>query len=237
MVCVCVSLRKDGSGIATVGGSLLAYSLQRRETCWTSYRCLNRCFSSVSSTCPGPIGLCSGRLTERLIPLGMVMRTQCHPCYMSFLLKTCFGPCRSLGGFSPRRSEFEPGSNRVGSVVDRAAVEQVFPEYFGFPFHSFIPLTAPQSSPSMIQGGYNRPLHCRSNSRVNFIPAPFINNDNYIIRTIFQTEVSCGFRYVFSQITGSASMRPRWLPSITVPVQLSPFQRPLHILGTNKVVS
>lgn len=85
-------MRKDGARIATVGGSLLANSLQRRATCWTSYRCLNRCFPSTSSTCPGPIGLCTGRLTNRTANIIRHdhERVQSNPCYRSFLLKTCF---------------------------------------------------------------------------------------------------------------------------------------------------
>jgi hypothetical protein len=33
-----------------------------------------------------------------------------------------------------RRPGFEPGSGHVGFVVDEVAQEQVFSEYFGFPF-------------------------------------------------------------------------------------------------------
>jgi hypothetical protein len=43
--------------------------------------------------------------------------------------------------------------------VDRAALGQVSSQYFGFPCHSFSPPTASQSSPSIIQGWYNRPIN------------------------------------------------------------------------------
>jgi hypothetical protein len=35
--------------------------------------------------------------------------------------------------FPPRLLEFEPGSDHVGIVVDKAALGHVFSEYFGFP--------------------------------------------------------------------------------------------------------
>jgi hypothetical protein len=40
-------------------------------------------------------------------------------------------------GFPPRRTGFTYGQH-VGFVVDKAALEQVFSEYFGFPCQSFI---------------------------------------------------------------------------------------------------
>jgi hypothetical protein len=55
-------------------------------------------------------------------------------------------------GFPLRWPGFEPGATNVGSVVDRAALRHDFFEYSGFPCHSFIPLTALQSPPYIIQG-------------------------------------------------------------------------------------
>jgi hypothetical protein len=49
-----------------------------------------------------------------------------------------------------------------GSVVDRAPVEWVFSEYFGYPCHPFIPLIATKSSSSIIQGWYNRQINGHS---------------------------------------------------------------------------
>jgi hypothetical protein len=60
----------------------------------------------------------------------------------------------------------------VGSVVDRAVLGQVSTEHFGFPCHTFIPLIAPQSSPFIIWGWYNRPINGRSNSGLDSTPAP-----------------------------------------------------------------
>jgi hypothetical protein len=40
---------------------------------------------------------------------------------------------RLVAGLSPRRSGFDPGSVHVGLVMDKVAMGQVFPEYFGFP--------------------------------------------------------------------------------------------------------
>jgi hypothetical protein len=59
----------------------------------------------------------------------------------------------------------------MGSVVDKA-LGQVSSEYFGFPCHSFIPLTAPQSSQPAIQVWYSRPTNGLSNSGLGSTPAP-----------------------------------------------------------------
>jgi hypothetical protein len=59
--------------------------------------------------------------------------------------------------------------------VDRAALRQVLFEYFHFSRHSFILLTVPQSSPSVIQGWYNKPINDRSNSGLGSTLAPWIN--------------------------------------------------------------
>jgi hypothetical protein len=46
-------------------------------------------------------------------------------------------------GFPLRRPVFDPGSSHVGSVVDRAALGQVFSEKSSFACHSFTPLIVP----------------------------------------------------------------------------------------------
>jgi hypothetical protein len=43
---------------------------------------------------------------------------------------------RLVAGFPSRRHGFEPGSDNVGFVVDKVALGQVFPEYFGSPTNS-----------------------------------------------------------------------------------------------------
>ena len=40
---------------------------------------------------------------------------------------------RLVYGLSPRRPGFDPGSVNMGFLVDKVALGQVFPEYFGFP--------------------------------------------------------------------------------------------------------
>jgi hypothetical protein len=55
--------------------------------------------------------------------------------------------------------------------MDRAELGQVSSQYFSFPCHSFIPLTAPLSSPSIIQGWYNRSINVRSNSALGYTQA------------------------------------------------------------------
>jgi hypothetical protein len=71
---------------------------------------------------------------------------------------------RLVAGFPPRRPGFEP-------LTNHGASEQASSEYFSFACHSFIPLTAPQSSPSIIQGSYSRPINGRSNSGRGSSPA------------------------------------------------------------------
>jgi hypothetical protein len=52
-----------------------------------------------------------------------------------------------------------PRSVHVGFVVDKVALVQVFPEYFGFFLPSIPPIAPPSSSSSsIIWGWYNRPL-------------------------------------------------------------------------------
>jgi hypothetical protein len=53
---------------------------------------------------------------------------------------------------------FDTTSKYVGSVTNRAALQQVFSKYFGFPCHSFIPIFFPYSLPSLIQGWCNTPI-------------------------------------------------------------------------------
>jgi hypothetical protein len=43
---------------------------------------------------------------------------------------------RLVADFPLRRPKIEPGSGHVGFVVDKAALGQVFSEYFGFPWQS-----------------------------------------------------------------------------------------------------
>jgi hypothetical protein len=59
---------------------------------------------------------------------------------------------RLVVGFPSRWPGFEPGSGHVGCVVDKAALEQVSSEYFGFPCHSFHRLL------NIIRGWYSRPI-------------------------------------------------------------------------------
>jgi hypothetical protein len=55
-------------------------------------------------------------------------------------------------------------------AIDRTALGHVFCEYFGFPFHYFIPLTAPKSSPYIIQDWYSKPINSHSNSGLGSTP-------------------------------------------------------------------
>jgi hypothetical protein len=71
---------------------------------------------------------------------------------------------RLVAGFPPRRPGFDPGSGQVGFVVDKAALGQVFSEYFGFPcqssFHRII--LHPHNHPGQVewtQFGLNPPLY------------------------------------------------------------------------------
>jgi hypothetical protein len=77
-------------------------------------------------------------------------------------------------------------------VVDRAALGKVSSEFFSF-CHSFILLIAQQSSPSVIQGWYNRPINGRSNSGLGSTAAVYINK----MKSIFQKHNA--WRYLGSQ--------------------------------------
>jgi hypothetical protein len=74
--------------------------------------------------------------------------------------------------FPPQWPRLDLGSSHVESVVDRAVLWQVSSEYFGIHCHSFILLTALQSSPSITQGWYTRPINGRSNSEHRSTAAP-----------------------------------------------------------------
>jgi hypothetical protein len=77
-----------------------------------------------------------------------------------------------VAGFQPWWSGFDLGSNYVGSVIDGAALGHIFSEYFGLPCRSFIPLTVPQPSSSIIHGCYNRLINGCINSELGSTPAP-----------------------------------------------------------------
>jgi hypothetical protein len=64
-----------------------------------------------------------------------------------------------VAGFLLRRPGFEPWSGHVGFVVDKAALGQVFLEYFGFPCQSFHTMLHVHLHPSIfLRGLYNRPV-------------------------------------------------------------------------------
>jgi hypothetical protein len=58
---------------------------------------------------------------------------------------------------------------------------QDFCEYLGKSCHSFSPLIAPHSSPSITQGWYRRPINGRSNSGLGSTPGSWINKNVIII--------------------------------------------------------
>jgi hypothetical protein len=98
---------------------------------------------------------------------------------------------RLLAGFPLPWTGLDPGSSLVGFVLDKAALGPDFSEHFSFPCQSFIPLTAPQSSPSIIQGWYNRPISGRSNSGLGSTPALSINTK---IRDIWNPFFKCEYQ-------------------------------------------
>jgi hypothetical protein len=56
-----------------------------------------------------------------------------------------------VAGFPQRRPGFNPRSGKVGFVVDKVALRQVFSEYFGFPCHSFHQILHPHNHPGQVQ--------------------------------------------------------------------------------------
>jgi hypothetical protein len=75
----------------------------------------------------------------------------------------------------PQLPVFKPEPGHVRFAVDRATLGQVFSMYFCFPCHSCIPLIVLQSSPSIIQGWFNRTINVRINSRLGSNPAKYVN--------------------------------------------------------------
>jgi hypothetical protein len=71
-------------------------------------------------------------IQERLVPIDLVRETK-----LIYRLKLRCWPFRSSGGlvvgFPPRW----PESGYVGFMVDKATLEQIFSEYFGFPCQVF----------------------------------------------------------------------------------------------------
>jgi hypothetical protein len=98
---------------------------------------------------------------------------------------------RSVAGIPPRPPGFKPWSSHVGSVLDKAALSLVFSEYFGFPCHSFIPLTAPQSS-SIILDWCNRPINSRSDSGLGSTPPPQVNKKIKLKIYVLFEDCLCG---------------------------------------------
>jgi hypothetical protein len=121
------------------------------------------------------------RATRRNIPKDAILHSHRRENLRSFFDvvstrcgRLLVGPTVTQGraGYPRWWPGFEPRSSHEGSMVDRAALRQVSSEFFGFPCHSFIPLIAPQSSPSIMQGWYNRPIYDRSNSGLGSTPVP-----------------------------------------------------------------
>jgi hypothetical protein len=57
---------------------------------------------------------------------------------------------RLVAGFPPRRHGIASGQH-VGFVVDKAALGQVFSEYFGFPWQSFHQFLHHHNHPGLVQ--------------------------------------------------------------------------------------
>jgi hypothetical protein len=75
---------------------------------------------------------------------------------------------RIVAGSPQRRPGFESSSGHVEFVMEKEQLDQVFSQYFGFPYQSFVPLIAP--SPSTIQGWYNRLINDLSASGLGSTP-------------------------------------------------------------------
>jgi hypothetical protein len=75
-------------------------------------------------------------IQEPLPPLPLQIRAKKTKNQTKINLKAAPYLKRLVAGFPPRRPGFDPRSGRVGFVVDKAALEQVFSEYCGFPCQS-----------------------------------------------------------------------------------------------------
>jgi hypothetical protein len=84
-------------------------------------------------------------------------------------------PCHSPGNESPASHSGNPGQIPAQVMWDLWQRKQhwgSFSEYFRFLCHSFIPLTAPQSSSCIIQCWYHMPINICSNSGLGSTPSP-----------------------------------------------------------------
>jgi hypothetical protein len=77
-----------------------------------------------------------------------------------------------IAGFTPQRPGFTSGQH-VGFVVDKAALGQVFSEYFGFPCQSFHQFLHHHNHPGM---GQYALLVAAVPSGLNWTPPPHYTN-------------------------------------------------------------
>jgi hypothetical protein len=90
---------------------------------------------------------------------------------------------RLVAGLSLRRPGFDPGSVDVGFVVDKVALGQIFPEYFGFPQSiSFHRCSVTRKNEKQliifIKGLHNKPQGCGAS--VACAVGPFIIKKGFI---------------------------------------------------------
>jgi hypothetical protein len=78
---------------------------------------------------------------------------------------------RLVAGFPPQRPGFASGQH-VGFVVDKAALGQVFSEYFGFPCQSFHQVLHHHNHP----GWHNKPIGGRSAEWIQLDSTPHHTN-------------------------------------------------------------
>jgi hypothetical protein len=79
----------------------------------------------------------------------------------------------------------------VGSEVDRVPLGPVLSEYLGFSCHSFSPLIAPQSSPSIFQGWGNMRLKAVVIEDLVPLPSTYINK-KYFLYFLLNTDSKGG---------------------------------------------
>jgi hypothetical protein len=86
----------------------------------------------IEATCSYETSVDFQRTTRRYIPEDGTLHN--HRCenLKSYELFSSLAS-KTSHGFSPRRPEFEPGSGRVGFVVNKVALGQVSSKYFTFP--------------------------------------------------------------------------------------------------------
>jgi hypothetical protein len=105
----------------------------------------------------------------------------------------------------PQQHGFDPGSERVGSAVDKVvALGQVFSEYLGFPLPILIPPNIPYLS--IIRTSYNRTIISR-HTEWTLPHLPKKMTTKLVTKTVYH---NAQLRYWYAVLTEEVSLNNIW---------------------------